>query len=302
MSNGTSNPIPTDTGFDGFPTEWYYLDRTRGTLSASFPSSAQMSTAQNPLLSVAPRYLNAPDAAVGSNSKTQFKGQGKPNAYLKVQVTQDQAGASTTEPMTWAAMYPITDSPNDDIGSKYFGDPVSGDPVQKVPIPGGTGRIFTPLTAVVGGPETRPFLNIIGQVLGIATGTAGKALFPIPSADIALASNVENLLNLASSTFARTTKQQYWINPNGTPITVSSTSVGQPDAINFASGTTFMAAFPTGDNDVCLSALSDIISNQSYVFDVDRGGQLVALHGGSVVTPNPFANLIYATFRVTVSS
>ena len=111
MADASGNPIPTDTGFDGYPAEWYYLDKSKGALSRSLPASAQMSSAATPHVSIAPRYLNAPSTAVGSNAKTQFKGQGKPNAYLKVQLTQDQADPSATNAMTWAALYPVIDNP-----------------------------------------------------------------------------------------------------------------------------------------------------------------------------------------------
>src|SRR5215469_8996668 len=142
MNDSPSTPIPTEAGFDGYAAEWYYWDSAKRTLTQEPRSNAMYATGDTPKLSLRPRYLNAPDAAVGSNDKTQFKDRGKPTAYIKVQVVQDKATGSATKPLTWAALYPVIDNPNDDITSHTFEDPVSGDPVDNVPIPGGTARIF----------------------------------------------------------------------------------------------------------------------------------------------------------------
>jgi hypothetical protein len=291
--------VPTEAGFDGYPPSWYYLDTAASTLSTTRPSKTRMLTGTNASVSIWPRYLNAPSAAIGSNNQTKFEGNGKPNAYVKVQVDQNIAGTSSTKPLTWSAMYPIIDNPNDNIHSTYFDDPVSGDPVEHVPIPGGTAKLRIPLTAVVGGQHPSTLLNIIDKVMGLATSTAGKTLFAIPAADIALATTVESLVNLASSAFAPDTKQQYWLNEVHTDVRLVDAEAD--DSLELPLGTNFFVAFPTGGNGEIDAAVQQILA-KTYALSLDRGGTIIAKQNGAIVDPNPFANLIYVTFRVTVTA
>lgn len=297
--SGSASRIPTQTGFDGFGAEWYYYDPAAQILSKDIPAGSAMSSSQTPALSVRPVYLSAPPQAIGSTSATQFGGRGKPNAYLKVQITQDRS-TGAARPSTWAAMYPVIDNPNDDIASKHFTDPLDGDPIDEVPMPGGTGKLRVPLTAIVGGPSKHTLTTIIGQVLGFATGTAAKALFPIPQADVTLATNVEDLINFASSEFAPATAAQYWIDAADIVIALNSAAGAPADAVKLPSGTTFLVAVPLGPNDISVNEFDKLLG-MNYAVTLDRDGAIVASASGSPLDPNPFANLIYVTFRVTVA-
>jgi len=292
--------IATDPGFEGFPPAWYYLDRQTGKLSSALPANSSMATGPKVSFSMSPRFFNAPAQALGSNANTQFLGRGKPNAYLKVQVTQDRAGDGAITPLTWSAIYPVLDGPQDDMSNKFFNDPVSGDPVQNIPLPGGTAKLSTPLTAVVGGEKHSKLGDILGKVLGLANSAAGKALFPIPAVDVALAVNVESLINLATSAFAPDTKQQYWINDTATPVRLSGPPDPNDDALLLPKGTSFLIAFQDVDGGAVRSAVERIAAQPGVTIELNRGGELDVKAADGTIT-NPFANLIYVSFRVVVS-
>ncbi len=294
-------PIPTAEGFEGFPATWFYLDRKAGTLSETAPA-AEFATGDTVSVTITPRFFNAPRRAAGANDKTQFLAQGKPAAYLKAQLDQDRAGTST-KPLTYAAMYPLVNRPNDDIGSTFFTDPGPDGPVQNVPLPGGSGKFRTPITAIVGGTKPKSSLfTIINQVMGLANVPAAKMLFPIPAADLALASTVESLINSAATAFAPETEQQYWI--NDAPIDVAANQASarnaDSDVLQLMGGTTVFAVFPTGDGGQIESTVRTIASQPGLTFNIDRGGALTATKGAALVSPNPFANLIYVTYQATV--
>jgi hypothetical protein len=293
--------LVTAEGFEGFPATWFYLDRHAGTLSETVPAGT-FAPSQTVTVSIAPRYFNAPQQALGANQQTQFLQQGKPSAYLKVQLDQDQAGTST-KPLTFAAMYPIVDNPNDDIGSVFFSDPAADAPIANVPLPGGTGQFRTAIAAIVGGTRPKSSLtNIIGEVLNFAGGPGVTALFPVPAADLVLASNVEALLAGAATAFAPETKQQFWINNNAIPVAANAASAqnADSDTLQLVSGTNVFVVFPAGPGDAVENAVRTISAQPGTTFDVDRGGALRALKNGTPLDPNPFANLIYVTYRATV--
>lgn len=290
--------VETDPGFEGFPALWFYL--IGGKLSSKLPDSAVIANGPKVSLSIWPRFLNAPGQALGSNDKTQFQGRGKPNAYLKVQVTQDRAGEGATKPLTWAASYPVLDGVDDDIGNVFFDDPVSGDPVEGVPIPGGSAKLMSPLTAVVGGPKQSKLVDVLDKVLGLASSSAGKALFPIPAADITLATNVESLINLATTAFAPSTRQQFWLNKTATPIRLTKTSDPGDDSLMLPKGTTILVAFQDVDGNVVRNEVNHIASDPNRTIGVNRGGELIATAPDGTVT-NPFAQMIYVTYRATVA-
>jgi len=219
-----------------------------------------------------------------------------------MQLDQVKAGTST-KPLTYAAIYPIVDNPDDDISDAFFAEPSSEAPVQDVPLPGGSGQFRTPITAIVGGTKPKSsLLNIITQVIGLADGPVAKSLFPIPAADITLASNVESLLNSASTAFAPETKQQYWINNEPIQIAANQASAknADSDVLQLPIGTTFFAVFPTGEGDHVESAVKTICAQPGVTFDLDRAGALSALRNGTLMSPSPFANFIYITYRATV--
>jgi hypothetical protein len=295
---------PIAEGFEGFAATWFYLNRANGTLLESLPATAAFATSADVSVSITPSYFNAPDAAVGSNGQTQFRGQGKPSAYLKAQLDQSKAGSST-KPLSYAALYPIIDNPNDDIGSVAFGDPTTGDPLSGVPLPGGTGAFHTPVTAIVGGSKPKSsLLNIISGVIGLAGGTAAKALFPIPGADLALASNIEALLGGVSTTFAPETKQQYWIDDRAIAVAANQAAAQQADSdvLQLPLGTTLFVMFQLGENDGIEQGIKQIAATQGFTFDIDRGGNLIAMSQGAIVSPNPFANYLYVTYRAIVQA
>jgi hypothetical protein len=292
--------IDTDPGFEGFPPAWYFFDRTAGKLTAAPPAGSAMAQSANVTLSLSPRFFNAPKAALGSTAQTKFDGNGKPNAYLKVQVTQDRAGSGAMKPLTWSAMYPVLDGANDDIANVFFDDPVSGDPVQAVPLPGGTASLSTPLTAIVGGPRQSKLADILGKVLGVASSTSGKALFPIPAADVALASNVESLLNFGTTAFAPSTRQQFWLNQTSTPIRVTPPDGSGDDSLVLPKGSSFLVAFQDVDGGAVVSAVNHVAQDPTVSVQMNRGGQLSAVAKDGTVS-NPFANLIYVTFKATVN-
>jgi hypothetical protein len=293
--------IVTAEGFEGYPATWFDLDRNTRTLSENVPAGtfAQSDTVT---VSMTPRFFNAPRQAHGATPQTQFLQQGKPSAYLKVQLDQDRAGTST-RPLTFAALYPIVDNPNDDISSTFFSDPGQDAPISNVPLPGGVGQFRTPVTAIVGGTRSQnSLLNIITQVIGFASGPSVTALFPIAAADLTLAANVEALLASAATAFAPETKQQYWINNSIIQIAANEASArnADSDVLQLASETTLFAVFPTGESDQVESAVKAICSQPGVTFDMDRGGALIALRNGSPVNPNPFADFVYITYRATV--
>lgn len=290
--------IDIDPGFEGFPPLWYYLDRPNHKLQQDLPKSSVLVTSDKATLSFWPRFLNAPGKALGSNAKTQFSGNDKPNAYLKAQVTQDRIGAGATSPLTWSAIYPVLDGPHDDIGNKFFSDPVSGDPIDHIPLPGGTAKLTTPLTAIVGGQRQSKFVDILDKVLGIAGSAAGKAVFPIPAADIALAGNVETLVNLATSAFAPDTKQQFWINDTTTPVRLTASTDPNDDSLVLPKGTSFLVAFQDVTGRAVSNAVTQILATTSI--DIDRGGALIGTDGTGATT-DPFANFVYVTYRVVVA-
>lgn len=295
-------PIEIAEGFGGYPGALFYLDRDEKTLSSNAPAGRPFSSAPSVCVTLTPRYLSAPGRAFGSNSKTQFLGQGKPSAYLKTELAQVRAGTST-KPLSYAALYPIVDRPNDDISSVFFDDPTSGDPIVEVPLPGGEGQFRSPITAVVGGQKPKSsLLNIITQVIGLAGGTAAKALFPIPGADLAVVSNIEALLNGATTAFAPETLQQYWI--DNAPIAVAANqaaiATADADTLQLPLGTTTFAVFPIGEDDSIASAVAAIAARAGFTFDVDPGGTLIASQGDAICDPNPFADFIYVTYKATV--
>jgi hypothetical protein len=294
--------IPIDEGFTGFAATWFYLDRTAGTLSESLPAGQEFVTSPNATVSITPRYFNAPAQAVGSNNQTKFAGQGKPSAYLKVQIDQAKAGTSL-KPLSYAALYPIVNSPNDDIGSVVFGDPASGDPLSDVPLPGGSGSFHTPITATVGGAKPKSsLLNIISQVVDLAGGAAASTLFPIPGADLTIAKSIESLINSGTTAFAPETKQQYWIDDSAIPLAANQAAAQQADSdtLQLPSGTTLFAVFQLGDNDAIETGIKTIAATPGYAFDIDRGGHLIATAQGAPVAPNPFDNYVYVTYRAIV--
>lgn len=292
--------IPTEAGYDGYACAWYYLDQKNHALSQSLPSGTAMSSKSSVNLSIRPLWLNAPGQAIGTNNGDRFQGQGKPTAYLKVQVTQTQAAANNNKPVTWAALYPLIDNWDDDITNRDFQDPVQGDPIQAVPIPRGAATLQTPLTAVVGGPKQTTLLGIIKSVLGLAASMSGKALFPIPQADLTLASTVEDLLNLAANAFAPGTKQQYWINDGQKAIATSSAAPTDSDTLQLPLGSSKLVAFPTMKDDAALNALATILQ-ANYNISTDPNGTLIASKNSAPVSPSPFANLIYVTFYANVT-
>ena len=300
--------IPTDPGFEGSAPTWFYLDQSSKTLGRTLPAGRSLSSSPKPALSITPRFLNAPSPFEGQTDQTKFIGNGKPTAYLKVQVIQDAGPDAATKPLTWAALYPIIDGPNDDIGSKSGkvvfagagGGNISGDPVANVPIPGGTATFNVTMTAIVGGPKQSSLANIIDKVLGVAGSTAGTALFPIPQADIALASNLESLLNLASSAFAKETKQQFWFANADQPIRLTGSVEDDDGALLLPQGTITLVAFQPGDNDKIVSAVDAVAAAPGAAFELDSNGGLIARANGAVMDPNPFAHFIYATCKVTV--
>jgi hypothetical protein len=295
-------PIPIAEGFAGFPATWFYLDPTAGTLSESVPATQSFVSSPNATVSITPRYFNAPSQAEGSNNQTKFVGQGKPSAYLKVQLDQSKAGTSI-KPLSYAALYPIVNSPNDDIGSVVFGDPASGDPLSEVPLPGGAGSFHTPVTATVGGTKPKSsLLNIISQVVDLAGGAAASTLFPIPGADISIAKNIESLVSAGATAFAPETKQQYWIDDSAIPLAANQATAQQADSntLQLPAGTTYFAVFQLGDNDALEQAIKQIAATSGYTFSIDRGGHLIASAQGAPVNPNPFANYVYVTYRAVV--
>ena len=298
--------IAVDPGFEGSAPTWFYLDRTNGTLGRAFPAGRTLSTSAKPKVTFTPRFLNAPSPFEGQTNQTKFRGNGKPTAYLKVQLIQDTADENASKPLTWAALYPIIDNSNDDIGGpngmvifSTGGTAVSGDPVVNVPLPGGSATLNVTLTAIVGGAKKSSLANIIDKVLGVAGSTSGKALFPIPQADIALAGNIESLLNFASTSFAPETKQQFWFANSDEPVRVTG-AVANDGSLLLPQGSVNLVATQPGDNNSIVSQIDTIAATAGNTFELDSNGGLIARNNGAVVNPNPFKSFIYATFTATV--
>jgi hypothetical protein len=200
-------------------------------------------------------------------------------------------------------LYPILDSPNDDINSRYFSDPQGDAPIVNVPLPGGSGLFRTPITATVGGDKPQnSLLNIISHVLGIATSPGATALFPIPAADLALAANIESLINAATTAFAPETKQQFWIDDATIRVCANASSAqdADSDVLQLPAGTTLFAVFPTGEGGAVEAAVKQIAARPGAKFALDRGGTLIAQRDDTMISPNPFADFLYVTYRATV--
>ncbi len=127
-------------------------------------------------------------------------------------------------------------------------------------------------------------------------------MFPIPGADLSIAKNIETLLNAGATAFDSATKQQYWIDDGAIPLAANQAAAQQADSdtLQLPAGLTYFAVFQLGDNDALEAAIQQIAATPGYSFDIDRGGHLIATAQGAPVTPNPFENYIYVTYRAVV--
>ena len=250
------------------------------------------------------RYILTHRAApLGYNDAQAFAHRAKVSAYLKVQLTQDKAGSSTAEKLSWAGLYDLIDEAQDDISSRTFADPEdSSHPVTNVPLPGGTGSFKVTLAATVGGAKHSTFMDIVKGVVSIASGSPFQALFPIPSATLGLVTQVESLVNLAINTFSPATRMQYWMNASPRTLVVASGAAASDRSIRLPAGSSYLVVAPVGDNSAISTALLAIADKHAVEVD-PNSGQLLARDGnGAVVSPSPFADILYTTLYATVTA
>lgn len=196
--------------------------------SAPLPSGVLFPTDATPVISLHPLYFNAPEF---------FVGQGKPIAYCKIGATQENSLAPLKTPLSWSIVYSLIVQVNQNLQSTEIAPGSDASKIEDIALPGGRGQLWCEVMAIVDGDPGKG-LQIIESTFQklqtLAGGTAVKGLFSIPAAPLAVAGQVESLLQQVTQAFSPGQRAQYWINSNLIELIASASQLARTGASNGA--------------------------------------------------------------------